>query len=458
MSERHSNVEVVEWLVVEKPLDLSRLCFITSRILVEYEELSFEEIMLTLNYIFVGCWEGKSVLSLKYKNNYQKDFCHELLNNLVKIMKKLTMRSSKMFEMFKDSASDNANFGMSAILLRIIRPICDHVTTTMTNNLPKYVGMEYHRLIVPSLTGSLTADFHILKLWLYDFICDKFSSHDDFRVLVNNSQTKIRSTDLPHHPCNGPFKEDMKMKFEKVKLNIGRNKYVCVFCKCLLNDLGDIVIWADCEHVCYCGKCARLMFIGKIISKPVGMEVTEDGSNVQKSYLNIQNKCPKCSKRISEWSIGRYFGENIVDLPDFLPSARTLLELEYESLHWILKSSWKQCRPVSYVLPLILHATVNDVDMKYKMPLNSELNLRSFKLYRTILLQLCSGSPERGNSYLVQINIRCLKEAVHHFRNNLSWYSGPHIEEEFLSVLNQIGKALADLEKKFVTGTTINSA
>ena len=378
MSERHSNVEVVEWLVVEKPLDLSRLCFITSRILVEYEELSFEEIMLTLNYIFVGCWEGKSVLSLKYKNNYQKDFCHELLNNLVKIMKKLTMRSSKMFEMFKDSASDNANFGMSAILLRIIRPICDHVTTTMTNNLPKYVGMEYHRLIVPSLTGSLTADFHILKLWLYDFICDKFSSHDDFRVLVNNSQTKIRSTDLPHHPCNGPFKEDMKMKFEKVKLNIGRNKYVCVFCKCLLNDLGDIVIWPDCGHVCYCSNCFRLMFFGHGISKHANII---DGRSHYYSYVRsrIKIKCPKCWKPIKMWSIGRYFSANVVDSPDPLPTDHAIQLLEAETLCSIIRSSWNQRRPVSYVLPLILHATVLQLDRTYILSLDTKLNLRNLK-------------------------------------------------------------------------------
>ena len=480
MSERDSNAEILvlletqrsmdqmdqefekEWHDVENRLDKYLLCVMTSRILVDYNELSFEEIMLTLNYVFVGHSDGESVFSIKNINDKnEKLFCFRLLNNLVKIMKKLTIHSSKVVR-FGDSHSDDSQFRMSTLLLRIIRAICVHL-----DNLPILVGREYVTLIKP-LLQTLTDDFLILKLCLYDFICDNFSSRDDFRVF--NSVAKIRSSDLPHHPCNGPFNEEMKRKFQMVKRNLssennecdfcnlsigkydcefcslGSEHYKCDFCKCPLYDLGDIAIWPDCEHVCYCSDCARFMFIGKGNSKP------EDVS-IQKSRLIIKNKCPKCSIPISMWSIGRYFGDNVVDTPDVLPSAPTLQLLEYETLRYILSSSCKQRRTVSYVLSLVTHAFFYLFDMKYTAAWDSKWNLKAFKMYRLILSELRSRNMERGNSFLVQINIRCLQEAAQDFQKNLSLYSRPNSNEEFVDVLNQIEKALGDLETKFLTVT-----
>ena len=143
----------------------------TSRILVEFDGLSFEEIMLTLYYVFVGHSDGESVFSIK-KEEHEKRLCIELLNNLVKIMDKLTICSSKLF-IFRDqidSLSNDAKFGMSALLLRIIRTISVHLDTAKNTNLPEYVAL---------LLQELTDDFLILKLWLYDFICS-FSIYRDY--------------------------------------------------------------------------------------------------------------------------------------------------------------------------------------------------------------------------------------------------------------------------------------
>ena len=472
MSERDSNDEIEallkcqrfmagmdgefkrKWLDIEKPLGVSLLGFMTSRILVEYKELSFEEIMLTLNYVFVGWSDRESAFSIYDINDEEeKRSCIALLNNLVNIMEKLIIRTSKMFGMFEDSPSDNVKFSMSALLLRITGAICDHLYVAETNNLPIYFGEDYVTEIKP-LLQTLTDDFLILKLWLYDFICDNFSSHDDFRVLVNNSKAKIRSSDLPHHPCNGPFDDELKRKYETmVERDLDSEMYLCNSCNCLLNELGDIAIWPDCEHVCYCSDCARLMFFGKGISKH---EDTQD-SSIQKSHLISKNKCPICSIPISTWSIGRYFSENVVYSIDPLPSDYAVLRRECKALPSIIRSSLDQRRTVSYVLPLILHATFLHVDMKYTI-ISSKFNLESFKVYKLVLSELCSGTIERGNSYLVQINIRCLKEAAQHFRKNSSWYSQPNTSEEFAGVLDQIETALGDLERKFLPGTAIGGA
>ena len=188
MSDRDSNAEIFEllefhksmvqmepkfekeWLDIERPLDLCLSCSMTSRILVEFKKMSFEEIMLTLNFVFVGHSDGESVFSIKNQN--EKRYCILLLNNLVKIMDKLTICSSKLF-IFRDqidSLSNDAKFGMSALLLRIIRTISVHLDTAKNTNLPEYVAL---------LLQELTDDFLILKLWLYDFICS-FSIYRDY--------------------------------------------------------------------------------------------------------------------------------------------------------------------------------------------------------------------------------------------------------------------------------------
>ena len=444
------------WTVIEKPLELSTLVLISSQFFLEYDELSFEEIMLTLNNVFVGHSDGESVFSIKNKN--EKRFCNRLLDNLVKIMEKLTMRSSKMitFEDYHSHGSEDATFMMSILLLRIIRAISVHLETANTSNLPIHVGKEYVTLVKP-LLQTLTDDFMILNLWLHDFICEAFSSREDFKVLVDNSGTRIRSSDLPHHPVDGPFNDEMKRKFEMVGRNLGNENYYCYICGTGLVLLEDIAIWPDCEHVSYCAQCARSMFIGKEISEHTRMKDSEDGS-IPKSRFLVQNKCPECSIPISIWSIGRYFSDVVVHSPDLLPSASEVLQHEYDSLSYIIWYSWNERRTVSYILPLILHATVLQLEMKYTVALNSKLNLEKFKLYCSILSRLSSGLRERGNSYLVQINIRCLQEAVLHFRKNLSWYSGPDTKEECLTLLNQTEKALGDLETKYLTGTAISSA
>ena len=169
------------------------------------------------------------------------------------IVEKLATRSSKIIT-FEDSHSDDdTKFRMSDLLLRAIRAISVHLDTANSNNLHIGVGMEY---LILSIT--ITDDFQILKLWLHDFICNEFSSRDDFRILVNNPGTRILSPDLPHHPCNGAFNEEMKRKFEILERNLGSEIYECDFCKRRLKDLGDIAMWPDCEHVCYCAGCARL--------------------------------------------------------------------------------------------------------------------------------------------------------------------------------------------------------
>ena len=71
-------------------------------------------------------------------------------------------------------------------------------------------------------------------------------------------------------------------------------------------------------------------------------------------------------------------------------------------------------------------------------------------------MKLFAGNREKGNSFLVQLNIHCLHEAIQHFRKNLSWYSGADTKDEFFKVLKKIEKALGDLEKIFLTVTMIN--
>ena len=480
MSDRDSNAEIFEllefhksmvqmepkfekeWLDIERPLDLCLSCSMTSRILVEFKKMSFEEIMLTLNFVFVGHSDGESVFSIKNQN--EKRYCILLLNNLVKIMEKLDLNSDT-FDLFRDeidSFSDDAKFRLFTFLLRIIRGICVHLDAAKANSLLICVGIECETSI-KNLLQTLTDDFLILKLWLYDNICDEFSSRDDFRVLVNNSGAKIQSPNLPHHPCNGPFKDELKRKFEMVERNLGSENYECVSCKVPLNDLECIAIWPDCQHVCYCAECARSIFIGKIFSGREVMENIKDGS-IQKSRLLIENECPKCLMPISVWSIGKYFSAVIGVSPDPLPSASKVLREEYRSLRSVVYESWAERRTVSYVLSLLLQATFYLFQTKYTATLDSDLNLIIFKWYPAILLQLCfdeinGKQVQRGNVYLLQINIRCLQEAIpKHFKNNLSLYSGPDTAGEFLSLLTQIEMKLDDLKKKFMTGTTINSA
>jgi len=74
--------------------------------------------------------------------------------------------------------------------------------------------------------------------------------------------------------------------------------------------------------------------------------------------------------------------------------------------------------------------------MEYTIALDSKLNLEKFKLCRCTLSGFCSGLRERGNLYLIQINIRCLQAAVQYFRKNLSLYSGPYTKDEWLTVMN----------------------
>ena len=436
-----------EWPVIENRLDLTLACDMTTQILVAYDELSFEEIMLSFYYIFVGISDGQSVFSVNFRS--EEDFCNKLLNNLVKIMEKLTICSSKL-EMFKVQTyclSDEAKFGMSTLMLRIISTICVHLQTTIltTKNVFEHITS------VKPLLQELTDDFLMIKLWLYDFICGEFSSRNDFRVLVNNCGPKVRSPNLPHHPCNGPFTLKMKSKFEIVKRNLGSENYECVSCKVPLNDLECIAIWPDCQHVCYCAECARSIFIGKIFSGREVMENIKDGS-IQKSRLLIENECPKCLMPISVWSIGKYFSAVIGVSPDPLPSASKVLREEYRSLRSVVYESWAERRTVSYVLSLLLQATFYLFQTKYTATLDSDLNLIIFKWYPAILLQLCfdeinGKQVQRGNVYLLQINIRCLQEAIpKHFKNNLSLYSGPDTAGEFLSLLTQIEMKLDDLK------------
>ena len=447
-----------EWLVIEKTVDLYLLCCMTSRILMDYDELSFEEIMLTLNYVFVGHSDGESAFSIKNKSNKnEKRLCINLLNIFVKIMEKLARRSSKiaMFEDYQSELDDDASFMMTILLIRIIGAIIVHLDTEKNDNLPILFDKEYVTLVKP-LLQTLTDDFMILSLWLHDFISDQFGSRQDFSALVNNSATRNRSSDIPYHPCNGPFNDELKRKYEMVERNLVAEKSSygkCNLCGCKLVFLWNLAIWPDCEHVCYCADCGRLMFIWK------------EGKNGKSRFL-AKNKCPECSVPISIWSISRYFDEDVVNSPDPLPAANPVLDvqkqcnlfLEYETMHSLLVDSWSERRTVSYILPWILHATVLQLDMKYSVVFDSKMKLKNFKLHHSILSELHSGIRERGNLYLVLINVRCLQEAVRHFRKNLSWYSGPDTKDECLSVLDQIEKALGDLEEKYLTGTAISGA
>ena len=92
--------------------------------------------------------------------------------------------------------------------------------------MPRTVGMN-----------GLMDDFLILELWLYDFICDEFSTQNNFRALVDYCGEIIMSPDLPYHPCNGPFKDDMKKKLKIIERSHGSENYECIHCEVLLKEL-----------------------------------------------------------------------------------------------------------------------------------------------------------------------------------------------------------------------------
>ena len=77
----------------------------------------------------------------------------------------------------------------------------------------------------------------------------------------------------------------MKKKLKMIERSLGSENYECIHCEVPLNELSRIAVWPDCEHVCYCEECARFIFIGKGILKPVTMD----------EMKTVSYKHPACS-------------------------------------------------------------------------------------------------------------------------------------------------------------------
>ena len=333
-----------------------------NRIVAAYQDLGFEETMLSLNLAIVRKSDGRSLLEVNNEHGVRK--CVTLLENLIGIFENLIYVSPSRIE-FENSPSNERKFRMSTLILRIINkmfPKFDH--DLKPARMPVDIDNMWDRFIDP-LALLLTYKVIVLKEWLQDLIFNEFSMREDFNVIAIGCRDRIMSPDLPHHPHYGSFSNELKGSFEHIKSSLDRGNYQCRQCRTPLN-VSNIAIWAECKHISLCAKCAFVRFSTKLAHHSVKRR--RDGSI--SSLLDVVQKkdCPQCHVPIAVWSKGKYMidAENhVYGFLDVKPDRAAILQQEIESLRRIICSSMKHNQNGSNNLMMLLNETAYHFDIKY---------------------------------------------------------------------------------------------
>lgn len=326
---------------------LNILLGMTDQITLASQELDFERTILHLNLILFGNNDSKYIFKVIEDRDVR--VCIDLLKKLINIIENLLSVSVSRLE-FEKSLPDERKFRMSILILNIFRSMIELLG--FQENVPSIINYSYERYIKPLLI-KLKGKLLVLNFWLYDLIFSEFSARKDFGAIAYCCNFSHGDEYLPNY---GPFNNEMKDSFERIKSTLGNGNYKCIQCQISLN-VSNSAIWSECDHVCWCARCAfyNLVMTHKI--KPAFV----DGS-YHFSVQQDMKECPQCLVPFTLWSKGRYMMDaskhNYPD-PKKRPDSATRKRDIFESIRRIRFLSMLQGGTDSYNLQLLLNETVS---------------------------------------------------------------------------------------------------